>query len=113
MTKTKEGQLSVDVFQSDSQITIIAPVAGIDPDDVDISITDDVITIKGERSHGTTMKKEDCFIQECFWGTFSRSIVLPSDADTSKTEAEFKNNVLQITIPRVERVKTRIVKVKK
>ncbi len=110
---SKEGQLSVDVFQSPDEISIVAPIAGVDPNDIDITITDDVITIKGERSHNTTLKKDDCFIQECFWGSFSRSVVLPADVDTSKVDAECENNVLVIKIPRVERVRTRVVKVKK
>ncbi len=109
----KEGQLSVDVFQTPEEITIVAPIAGVNPDDVSISITDDVITIKGERTHGTTLKKDDCFIQECYWGIFSRSVVLPQDADSSRVTADCKNNILVITIPRVERVRTQIVKVKK
>lgn len=111
--QTKDGQLSVDVFQSKDEIAIVAPIAGVKPDDVTITITDDVITIKGERAHGTTLQKEDCFIQECFWGTFSRSIVLPEDVDTSKTEAAFNNNVLVIRIPRIEKVKTKVVKIKR
>jgi len=110
---SKEGQLSVDVFQSPDEITIVAPIAGVDPNDISITITDDVITIKGERGHKTTLKKEDCFIQECFWGSFSRSVVLPADTDTSKVDAECNNNVLVVRIPRIERVRTQIIKVKK
>ena len=112
-TQTKDGQLSVDVFQGKDEIAIVALIAGVKPEDVAITITDDVITIKGERTNGTALKKEDCFIQECFWGTFSRSIVLPEDADTSKTEAAFNNNVLVIRIPRIEKVKTKVVKIKR
>jgi len=110
---SKEGQLSVDVFQSPNEITIVAPIAGVDPSDISITITDDVITIKGERTHNTTLKKDDCFIQECFWGSFSRSVVLPADVDTSAIAAECNNNVLVVTIPRIERIRTRVVKVKK
>jgi len=110
---SKEGQLSVDVFQTPEEIAIVAPIAGVNPDDISITITDDVLTIKGERSNNTALLKEDCFIQECYWGSFSRSVVLPADTDTSKVSADCENNVLVIKIPRVERIKTRIVKVKK
>ncbi len=110
---SSEGQLSVDVFQGKDEIAIVAPVAGVKPEDVAITVTDNVLTIKGERSSGTTLNKEDCFIQECFWGMFSRSIILPEDVDTTKIDAEFKNNILTIRIPRVECIKTRVVKIKK
>lgn len=111
--RDEEGQLSVDIFQTKDEIIIVAPIAGVKPEDVTITITDDVVTIKGERRNGTTMKKDDCIIQECFWGTFSRSVVLPTEVDTSKAEAEFNNNVLILRIPRIERVKTRVVKINK
>lgn len=111
--RSEEGQLSVDIFQTPEEIVIVTPIAGVKPEDVSITITDDVVTIKGERMNGTTLKREDCFIQECFWGTFSRSVVLPTSVDTSKAKAEFKENVLILSIPRIEQVKTRVVKIKK
>ena len=111
--RSEEGQLSVDIFQTPEEIIIVTPIAGVKPEDVAITITDDVVTIKGERHNGTTLKKEDCFIQECFWGTFSRSIVLPTAVNTAEAQAEFQNNVLILKIPRIEQVKTRVVKIKK
>ncbi|MBU1018467.1 MAG: Hsp20/alpha crystallin family protein [Patescibacteria group bacterium] len=110
--RSQDGQLSVDIFQTENEIIIISPIAGVNPDDVSITITDDVVTIKGERRNGTTVQKENCFIQECFWGSFSRSIVLPSAVDVNHAEAEFKNNVLILKIPKVEQAKTKVVKIK-
>ena len=110
---TQEGQLSVDVYQTEEDIVIIAPVAGTAPEDIHISITDDVITIKGRREIPTRDKlKDDLFyLQECFWGNFSRSIVLPAAVDTRNVEAHCKNNILTIHIPKLERVRTRVIKI--
>lgn len=109
----QEGQLSVDVYQTDSEIIIISPIAGTSSDKLSITITDDVITIKGRRQMPTKekVKNEDFYIQECFWGNFSRSIVLPTAVDTNSVNANFKNNVLTIRIPKTERVRTRIIKI--
>lgn len=109
----QEGQLSVDVYQTENEIVIIAPIAGSSSEDLNISITDDVITIKGRRSFPITdkIKSDDFYIEECFWGNFSRSIVLPAAVDTKGVEAHFKNNVLQIRIPKTERVRTRIIQI--
>ncbi len=109
----QEGQLSVDVYQTENDIVIIAPIAGSSSEEVSISITDDVITIKGRRKMPTAdkIKNEDFYIEECFWGNFSRSIVLPAAVDTNNVDASFKNNVLRIRIPKTERVRTRIIKI--
>lgn len=109
----QEGQLSVDVYQTENEIVIIAPIAGASSEDLNISLTDDVITIKGRRSMPVTdkIRSDDFYIEECFWGNFSRSIVLPAAVDTKGVEAHFKNNVLQIRIPKTERVRTRIIQI--
>ena len=109
----QEGQLSVDVYQTQDDIVIIAPVAGATSETLSISITDDVITIKGRREMPVPdkLKRDDFYIEECFWGNFSRSIVLPAAVDTNKVEAHFKNNVLQVRIPKTERIRTRIIQI--
>lgn len=109
----QEGQLSVDVYQTDSEIVIVAPIAGTASDQINISITDDVITIKGRRQIPTRdeIRTEDFYIQECFWGNFSRSIILPAAVDTNHVQAYFKNNILTIRIPKIERVRTRMIKI--
>lgn len=112
-TNTQEGQLSVDVYQTEEDIIIIAPIAGTAPQDIHISITDDVITIKGSREIPApeTIKDDQFYIQECFWGNFSRSIVLPAAVDTRHVEAHCKNNIITIRIPKLERVRTRVIKI--
>ncbi|HEA84469.1 MAG TPA: Hsp20/alpha crystallin family protein [Candidatus Wildermuthbacteria bacterium] len=107
-----EGELTVDVYQTDKDIVIQTAVAGIKPEDIDISIEDDVITIRGERREITEESEKDYFFQECFWGSFSRQIILPEEVDVSKMEASFQNNVLTVRMPKLARKTTRKIKVK-
>jgi len=107
-----EGQLALDIYQTPTRIVIVAPIAGVKLTDIDVSVTEDVLTIKGKRYLEFDIPDEDYFTQECFWGDFSRSIVLPASVDTTKITATFKDAVLKITIPKVERVKTKIVRIK-
>ena len=107
-----EGQLTVDVYQTSSDIVIKAPIAGVEPEDVEISITDDVLNIKGERKEESKITRENYYTQECYWGAFSRSIILPVPVLTEKAQATFKNGVLTITVPKAERIKTKNIKVK-
>lgn len=107
-----EGQLSLDVFQTAEEIVIVAPIAGVNIKDVIIDITDDVLSIKGRRSFEFAVEEEDYFTRECFWGNFSRSIILPEAVDVSRVVASFKNGVLTVRVPKVEKIRTRMVKIK-
>lgn len=109
--KKEVGQLSVDIFQTQEHIVILAPIAGIKEKDIKISITDDVLVIKGERKVRHNIEDEKYYTRECFWGPFSRSIVLPLEADVSKVTANFEDNVLEIEIPKKELKKTKIIKI--
>lgn len=97
----KEGQLTVDVFETDKDIIIQSAVAGVEPEDLDISIEKDMVSIKGKRERKIEEKTENFFYQECFWGRFSREVVLPSEVDKNKAEASMKNGVLTIKIPKI------------
>lgn len=108
----QEGQLSVDVFQTASEIVIVAPVAGVTLDDLSITITDEVLTIKGQRNFQFHVSGSDYFTQECFWGNFSRSVILPEAVDASKVTASFRNGILTVRVPKVEKIRTRMVKIK-
>jgi len=105
------GQLSLDIFHTDSEIVILAPIAGVKADDVTLSITDDVLVIKGVRTPKFEVAEENYYTKECFWGHFSRSIVLPLEADVKDISANFKNGILEIHIPRIEIKKTNIIKI--
>ena len=107
-----EGQLALDIYQTPTHIVIVAPIAGVRLSDITVSITEDVLTIKGNRYLEFSIPDEDYFTQECFWGDFSRSIVLPQAVDSNKIAATFKDAILKITIPKTEKCKTKVVKIK-
>lgn len=107
-----EGQLAIDVYQTDNEIVIQAPIAGVKPEDLEVSISDEMVNIKGERKLRTEAKKENYLCQECYWGSFSRSYLLPVAVDTAKASASLKDGILTITIPKLEVSKTKILKVK-
>lgn len=108
----QEGQLTVDVFQDDENIIVQSTIAGVSPDDLDVSITNDMVTIRGERRRQYDADQEDYFYQECYWGTFSRSIILPVEIDADRAEAKIKNGILTIRIPKATTAVTRKLKVK-
>lgn len=107
-----EGQLSVDVFQTDKDIIIKSTIAGVRPEDIDISINDEQITIKGKRRQEHTVSEENYFYRECYWGGFSRSIILPQEIKPDQVEATMENGILTISLPKAEKVKVRKVRVK-
>ncbi len=111
-SEEQEGQLTVDVFQDDENIIVQSTIAGVSPDDLDVSITNDMVTIRGERRRQYNVDEEDYFYQECYWGTFSRSIILPVEIDADRAEAKIKNGILTIRIPKANTAVTRKLKVK-
>ncbi len=108
----EEGQLALDVYQTPTEIVIMAPIAGVKLSDINVSITEDILTIKGKRYLEFDIPEQDYLTQECFWGDFSRSIVLPAAVDTAKISAGFKDAVLKISIPRTERSKMKLIRIK-
>lgn len=107
-----EGQLAIDVFQTEKELIIQSAVAGIKLNDLDISIEKDRLTIKGKREKQVEEKETNYFYQECYWGSFSREIILPVEVDPSRAQASFKEGVLTIRIPKIERAKKRKIEVK-
>ncbi|MDP3901449.1 MAG: Hsp20/alpha crystallin family protein [bacterium] len=107
-----EGQLTIDVFQTPTEIIIESPIAGVNPEDLDINITSESVTIKGRREKEKTIKEEDYFYQECYWGRFSRSIILPQEVDAEEAKANLKNGVLTIRLPKINRQKIKKLNVK-
>jgi len=98
-----EGQLAVDVYQTDGYVVVQAAIAGVKPEEIDITIEKDMVIIKGERNRVAEEKKENYFYQECYWGKFSREIILPVEIDAGHAEASMKNGILTIKIPKIER----------
>ena len=108
----EEGQLTVDVYQTKNLIIIKSIIGGVAPEGLDISITSDMITIKGTRINPDEIKPDDYYYQECFWGYFSRSIILPCDIKTEGVEATMKNGILTVKLPKIEKDSSMKVKVK-
>jgi HSP20 family protein len=107
-----EGQLTIDVYQTPQDIIIKSAVAGVKPEDIDISITNDMVTIKGKREVEDTIKSDDYFYQECYWGRFSRSVILPVDVDSDRVAANLKNGILTVKLPKVDKAKVKKIKIK-
>lgn len=107
-----EGHLQIDVYQDENNIIIESTIAGVETDDMDISITPESVTVKGTRKRQGRIRKEDYLYQECFWGRFSRSVILPQEIDPEKAQAALKNGVLRIVLPKIQRSKSKKIKVK-
>ncbi len=107
-----EGQLSIDVYQDKDNIVVKSTIAGVKPEDIDISLQNDLLTVKGKRQADITIKQEDYFFQECYWGSFSRSIILPVEVKQDETKAELKNGILTIVLPKAKPIKAVSIKVK-
>ncbi len=106
-----EGQLSVDVFQTNDEIVIKSTIAGVKPEDLDVTINNDMVTIKGKREEESGAQEENYFYQECYWGGFSRSIILPIEVIADDAKAELKNGVLTIRLPKAKKSKAVSVKI--
>lgn len=107
----EEGQLAIDAYQTEDEVHIQAPIAGVKPQDLEIAITDEVVTIKGQRQKDDTINSENYFTQECYWGPFSRSYLLPIAVEADHAKATLKNGILSIKVPKQEKTKTRFIKV--
>ncbi len=107
------GQLAVDVYQTNDEIVIKSTIAGVRHEDIDIAINNDMVTIRGKREQDQEVSEENYFYRECYWGGFSRSIILPCEVKTDRVRATMKNGVLTIVLPKATKVnKVTVVKVK-
>ncbi|HVV39354.1 MAG TPA: Hsp20/alpha crystallin family protein [Candidatus Paceibacterota bacterium] len=98
-----DGELSVDVYQTPTHIVIKAMIAGVRPEDLDVSITRDMVTIRGKRERHTEGSTGDFFFQELYWGSFSRTIVLPQEVEIEEAEATEKHGLLIIRLPKMDK----------
>jgi len=106
------GDLAIDMYETDDDVVVKTAVPGVKPEDLDITITGDTLTIKGETKMEEEVKRENYLRQERRYGAFSRSVALPGGLDTDKAEATFENGILTLRIPKLEEVKPKSVKVK-
>lgn len=95
-----EGQLAVDVSQTDDELIVVAAMAGTPPENIELHLHNDLLTIRGERS--SPVESTEHFYQECYWGKFSRSIILPLDVKTEMVQAQYKNGILTIRLPKAK-----------
>ncbi|MBU1132141.1 Hsp20/alpha crystallin family protein [Patescibacteria group bacterium] len=109
---SEQGQLTLDVFQDNENIYVIAPVAGVKQGNIDISIDDDILTIQGQRENEFSREEKDYLFRECYWGKFSRSIILPANVNENKIQAILQNGILKITLPKIEKTKKQGISVK-
>jgi HSP20 family protein len=103
---------AVDVAEDADKVTIKAEVPGLEAKDIDISLTGDILTLKGEKKSEREEKKENYHLVERSYGSFSRSLKLPAAVDADKIEASYKQGVLTITCPKKEKVKPKTIEIK-
>ncbi len=106
-----EGQLALDAYQNNDSVIVKAPIAGVKPENLEVAISENTITIKGERKQEEEIGQDGYLAQECYWGAFSRQINLPPEVDTEKAVASLKNGVLTIKIPKLAKSQARVLKV--
>lgn len=106
-----EGELAIDVYQTENEIVIQSAIAGVKPENLNIAIERDILTIKGNREKPFE-ESGDYFTQECYWGPFSREVVMPVEVDPERVEATMKDGILIIRIPKLLREKLRKIRVK-
>lgn len=109
----EEGQLSVDVYETDSAIVTISIIGGLGGEDVNISVDNNVLTISGVREKSVETEEHNYLVNECFWGSFSRSIILPVEVDVDKVKATMKNGVLKVYLPKLSGNRSKKIKIEK
>ena len=99
----EEGELTIDMYQTPEMIVVKSMIAGVRPEDLDISITRDMVTIRGKREEEKVANDEDFFAHELYWGSFSRTITLPQEIDVDEAEAIEKHGLLILKLPKLDK----------
>jgi HSP20 family protein len=108
----EEGELAVDVYQTGEEIIVQSMVAGVKPEDLQVSITREMVTIKGRRERPGTIAPDDYFQKELYWGSFTRTILLPAEVETEESEAIEKHGLLTVRLPKIDKEKSAKLKVR-
>lgn len=103
---------AVDMYQTDNEVVVKAALPGIKADEVQINVTGEVLTLKGETKQESETKEKAYHIREQRWGTFERSLILPTEVVADKAKADFENGILTITLPKAEEVKPKTISIK-
>jgi HSP20 family molecular chaperone IbpA len=108
----EEGELTIDVYQNQDTIFVKAMIAGVRPEDLDINISRDLVTIRGKREEERLSSSDDYFIRELYWGSFSRTVSLPEEIDVDESEAIEKHGLLILRLPKLDKKRQSKLKVK-
>jgi HSP20 family protein len=106
------GQLTVDIYHTKDDIFIESAIAGAKPEDIDVTVSPDSISIKGARRREQNNAETQYLYQECYWGKFVRSIILPEEVDPQNADVNFKNGILRVRMPKTNRKKSRKLEIK-
>ena len=106
-----DGRVNIDVFWAGESLTVRASLPGVKPEDVEVIVTDDTLTIKGETKLEKEVKEEEYLHREHRHGAFRRAVALPHNLDTEKADASYENGILTVTIPKVEESKSKSLKI--
>ena len=103
---------AVDMYQTDNEVVVKAALPGMKADDVQLNVTGEVLTIKGEIKQKDEVKEKAYHLREQRWGSFERSVILPTDVVADKAKADFENGILTITLPKAEEAKPKSISIK-
>ena len=106
-----EGELTIDAYETEKEFVIESTIAGVESKDLDISIEDDMLTIRGKRERVQNTEKRNYFQKECFWGSFSKKIILPEKVKIAQAKAVIKNGVLILRIPKANQKITKKIEI--
>lgn len=107
-----QGNLLIDMYQTDDDVVVKASLPGVNPDEVDITVTGDTLTIKGEHKEESQTKEENYYYKERRFGSFSRTVSLPVQVESGKANATFEDGILTLTMPKSEETKPKQIKIK-
>ncbi len=107
-----EGQLGIDLFETPVEVIVKTMIPGVRKEDIDISLSRDMLTIRGERKDEKTISEDDYHYRELYWGTFSRTVKLPHEVDIDRAEATESQGMLTLRLPRIDRERKANLKVK-
>jgi len=107
----EEGELAIDLYENKDELILQAAIGGVAINDLDISITNDMITIRGRRNREDKKKIDKFYYNECFWGPFSRPLILPQEINADKAKATVKNGLLSIYLPKLVKTKKKTLKI--
>jgi HSP20 family protein len=112
LAPTEAGALAVDVYETEDAVVVKSAIPGVKPEDIDISLTGDSLTIKGESKFEEEVNEENYVRREMRYGSFARTFPVPTSVVADEAEAQFENGVLTLTLPKAEEVKPKAIQIK-